>query len=72
MRWAALAVALIAVAGVVWGAGELHYRSCVTAAEARTPMTVSRGRPYSAAPVENVTHGSAARKRAVDGCSRIP
>jgi hypothetical protein len=72
------------LAGVLWGAAELHHRSCVTAATARTPVSVvTRYRPTQpeapdlpgigpTAPSGQVVVGRAARERAVNGCSRWP
>jgi hypothetical protein len=55
----AVFVVLLAIfAALLWGASELHYQSCVTAAEART-----------APPGGNGEH---ARTDAVAGCSHLP
>lgn len=34
MKWAALALAVITVALLAWGVGELHYRNCIERAAA--------------------------------------
>jgi hypothetical protein len=68
IRLAVVVVALVIGAGVLWGAGELHYRSCVDAAEARTPIVKTRSTFGGVA----IVSGRTARKRAVEGCSRLP
>jgi hypothetical protein len=41
LRVALVALGVLILVGVLWGASELHYRSCVSAAESRTPVTTS-------------------------------
>jgi hypothetical protein len=74
VKLGALIVGLAILAAVAWGASELHYRSCVNAAEARTPIVVTR--PPKLDPLfeepRQVVRGEAARRQAVHGCSRLP
>jgi len=78
MKWLAVAVAVVAVAALLWGAGEWHYRSCVHAAKARHPIVITevpiRPTPgsYFGPATRNVTSGEEAQNRAIDGCSRLP
>jgi hypothetical protein len=82
VRFAAiLLIGLVVVAGLAWIGSELHYRSCVDAAEARTPVVVVKkpGNPFGARGLEEnsgagdeTVRGQAARRRAVDACSRLP
>lgn len=72
--------ACAAAAGVLWVAGEQHYRGCVLAAEVQWPVVAQpeasdfmfsdAGSPASAADAA----GTARRRRAqaLDECSRIP
>jgi len=74
MKFVALILGLLAVALLAWVGSELHYRSCVLAAEARTPVVVVR-KPNQGRFGEGTTEavrGQAARKRAIDRCSRLP
>lgn len=68
------AAALI-TAPAIWIGGELHYRSCVAAAEARTPVWVVRvpdGNLFGGGGTRDVARGGQARQRLVVGCSRLP
>jgi Na+-transporting methylmalonyl-CoA/oxaloacetate decarboxylase gamma subunit len=73
MRVAVLFLTAFLLAVAIWAAGELHYRSCVNAAEARTPVAVVKDSGFGGAgtPVDKLT-GTRARARAVGGCSRAP
>ena len=64
MKWAALVLAVVAVALLAWGAGEFHYRNCVNAAVAEHPA----GEPdlYGDDPTAD------ARRNAINRCSRLP
>jgi hypothetical protein len=73
---------------LLWGAGELHYRSCIEAAEARFPVSpappVADANPFGDPDLNRVFGDSArraranyererrARRDAVHGCSRLP
>lgn len=63
MRLAAVVAALVIGAGLLWGAGEFHYRNCVEAAKAR-------GAPEGSA--EAILHRQPTTAKLVDGCSRLP
>jgi hypothetical protein len=66
----AAALAVLAIAALLWIASEEHYRGCVSAAEATTaaPKTEAGANPWNAA-----GEGSGAeRAAAVAGCSRLP
>jgi hypothetical protein len=70
----ALLIGSALFAALAWIGSELHYRSCVLASEARTPVVVVR-EPKQGGWGEGTTEavrGQAARKRAIDGCSRLP
>jgi hypothetical protein len=78
VKWLAFTLAVIAVAGLLWGAGEWHYRSCVDAAKARNPIVVTLvpARPtsgsYFGPATRSITRGEEGQNRAVGGCSRLP
>ena len=78
-------IGLLIAAALTWNGAEMHYRSCVDAAEARTPMAVpnrdgggwgsAAGQDpydYSDDPLGLRTESVDARRDAVDGCSRLP
>jgi len=70
-------VGLLLVVALLWIAGDLHYQSCIQAAQARTPApSASQGslppklnnaldRSLGRTPTQN-------REEAVKGCSRLP
>ena len=81
MRVLGLIIAAVIAVGLIWGGGELHYRSCVDAAEAEHPVSkapASGGNPFG----EGAARAKAARKarqrelrsrrNALDDCSRLP
>ena len=67
VKWVGLLLALLALALLAWGAGELHYRNCINAAVATTRAEESN--PYSGVGTGGV---SRSRERAVAACSRLP
>jgi hypothetical protein len=70
LKLAVLIAGLVLAAAIAWDAGERHYDNCVHKAEARTPIrTVQSG---SIIGPRQTVMGLAARRRAVDGCSRLP
>ena len=87
MKFAAVIAALLLGVALVWGAGEFHDRNCVDAAKARHPQTVevtvpgdprepgirsTRESPGLGVSEAVVKKPNAARRRAVEGCSRLP
>jgi hypothetical protein len=60
------AAAVIAIVLLAWIGGELHYRSCITAADLRYPATAGSG-GGPAARLERER-----RDAAIGGCSRWP
>lgn len=69
----------IIAAAVLWGAGESHYRSCLTEAELRYPAAYQQGgteepNPYleEKTPGHFVFHEKAQREDAISSCSRWP
>jgi hypothetical protein len=65
-----VAAAVVALA-LLWSAAESHYRSCVTAAQARfpaTPVSAASGRETGPLKLSFVEE----RQDAVDDCSRLP
>lgn len=81
MRKALAALGVIAVlaitSGVLWMAGEQHYRSCIQAAEARWPvMPTSKGDQgfFSQSDPLDLLSRRHGRKRtqAISDCSRLP
>ena len=87
MRWRATLVALgVLIAAVVgWDAGERHYDSCVASAKERVPLPRISPESYDHLPdplnvpdpdAETLRTGVRgqlqARRRAIDGCSRLP
>lgn len=71
----AIVLAVLSVAALAWIGGELHYRSCVAAAEARTPVTsdvAPEAFPGSGASPSPPTLSANGRSAAVNGCSRLP
>jgi hypothetical protein len=84
-RMGIVVVALLVVAALAWSAAEQHYRSCVVAAEARTPVVVTThgagslgsnglggGLDSNGVTVGSMIRGSVARSKALRGCSRLP
>lgn len=72
---AVVAVALALAGSIAWFAGEQHYKNCVNAAIARTPvLAVAESNPFKDNPWSAPTRvdGRAERKRAIGGCSRMP
>jgi len=69
-RRIALGIAALAAVGLLWIGGETHYRACVEAAEAANPVQVMKS--ASILDPGQVVVGKGARRRAVDGCSRLP
>jgi hypothetical protein len=81
-------LAVLIGAAVLWGGGELHYGSCVDAAEVRQPVSpappVADENPFGDPGLNEVFGDSArrardnyererrARRAAVEGCSRLP
>jgi hypothetical protein len=57
-------IAAVIALSLLWLASEEHYRGCVEAAQARTPAPT---REFA-----DVKPGGADRRKAVDGCSRLP
>jgi len=88
VKVAALMVGLLIMAGLAWSGGELHYRGCVDAAQARHPVQALAGsdNPFGRedsvlGPSEDSLLDSPGgdrrreirtRRAAVDGCSRLP
>jgi hypothetical protein len=71
MRTVAIVLAVLAVAVLAWGAGELHYQGCIAHAEQATG-TATVIPPERLGPTSTTTGPSRARLRAVNGCSRLP
>lgn len=77
MRVAAILAAFLIGAGLLWGASELHYQSCVDAAKAKHLVS---GDPdaqvapdWGGVPTENRYERREQRRReAIHGCSRSP
>jgi hypothetical protein len=71
-------VATLALTLLAWAASELHYRACVSAAAARTPVKVlstSSGDGFGGGGgggLSSAVSGASIRYRAVNGCSRLP
>jgi hypothetical protein len=75
LKAAALIIGLAIVAVGVWSGSELHYQSCIAAAEARTPIWIVRvpnENLFGGGGTSDVARGGQARQRAVAGCSRLP
>lgn len=69
MRVALVVAALLIGTALLWGAGELHYRSCLDAAEAKYPADrVTQGDFFD----EEVAAQLRQRDAAIDDCSRLP
>jgi hypothetical protein len=70
-RLTLLVAAAVAALALLWGASESHYRSCVTAAQARYPAT-----PVSALSTRETGPLKLSfvreRQAAVDECGRLP
>jgi hypothetical protein len=67
-------IGLLIAAALAWNGAEMHYRSCVDAAEARTPLTRADGGGWGSAAGDDPLGvlGAEERQAAVDGCSRLP
>ena len=87
MKLAAVIAALLLGVGLLWAAGEFHYGNCVDAAQARHPETIevtapgdprqpgkrgARDSPGLGVSEAVVRKPNVARRRAVEGCSRLP
>jgi hypothetical protein len=71
LRLSVLIGLLVVVVALLWGAMESHYRSCVSAAEARfpaVPVSALTGEETGPLKLSFVTE----RQQAVDGCGRLP
>jgi hypothetical protein len=67
VKIAVLALLAVIAAGLLWGAGEMHYDNCVNAAKARAEAV---DRTDAGSILESVS-GDALRE-GVEGCSRLP
>jgi hypothetical protein len=68
-----LVVGVLIAATLAWNGAELHYRSCIDAAEARTPLGgVKDPYDYTDDPLGIKGDALKDRRGAVDGCSRLP
>ena len=63
--------ALILAVGVLWGAGELHYRNCVDAAKASGAPNVETLQDKARRALAGESAGPTVRER-IRGCSRLP
>jgi len=74
MRWIAVALCVLVVAGLAWIGGELHYRNCINTASDR--VTAKAESPDEAQIREISGGGESAVDRQVRalrrGCSRLP
>ena len=81
MKIVVLTVGLLIVAGLAWTGGELHYRGCVDAAQARHPVQALAGsdNPFDREEESLLDSPGGDRRReiralraGVDGCSQLP
>lgn len=76
LKLAAIIVGLLIAATLAWGGSEFHYRNCIEAAESTHPVSrdwaeITRGENARGGGPKP-PRGTAARRKAVDGCSHLP
>ncbi len=63
-------IGLLILASLLWIGGEMHYRSCLRAAEASFPYAIPEPNPYKDG--GSVAADPEPRRRAIRECSRVP